>query len=461
MDHAWRLEFRLALSEALIRAVILCERPIDIERDLLGYLTPAWQRLLLRKEASRAVGVDFVNSTCQVFRTAANETAVRKLGREHKQGKSMTLVQEVQAARKKVVTDGYEMSLGELINLYRDNELKIDPVFQRLFRWEDDRKTRFVESILLGIPFPPIFVYQDENGVWELIDGLQRLSTVFQLTGDLNGERAAELGPLVLNGTQFLPSLNGKRWTESAEGAGDGLGQALQIEIKRARVRVEILKSESDISAKFELFQRLNTGGVRLTEQEVRNSIAVSVNPDFYNWLIARSNDSAFVTTTDQTSTALEAQAGVELALRFFAFRTVPYQPGLDVHEYLDRALMVMATSQKFAMDAECSVFERTFRFLNEALGDRAFKRWNGQAFSGKFLMSVFEVLANGVSTNVDALEAIKFKDRNVFLVEAARGLWNNSVFSANSGAGVRGTTRLSKLLPIAGSLLKPNPNVI
>jgi uncharacterized protein with ParB-like and HNH nuclease domain len=65
----------------------------------------------------------------------------------------MSLLEEVQGARKKVVTDGYDMSLGELMNLYRNNELKIDPVFQRLFRWRDDRKTRFIESILLGIPF--------------------------------------------------------------------------------------------------------------------------------------------------------------------------------------------------------------------------------------------------------------------------------------------------------------------
>src|SRR4030088_1357670 len=82
----------------------------------------------------------------------------------------MPLQEEIQAARKKVVTDGYEMSLGELISLYRNDELKIDPVFQRLFRWDDERKTRFIESILLGIPFPPIFVYQDKNGIWELID---------------------------------------------------------------------------------------------------------------------------------------------------------------------------------------------------------------------------------------------------------------------------------------------------
>lgn len=368
----------------------------------------------------------------------------------------MTLQEEVDAARKKVVTDGYEMSLGELINLYRGDELKIDPVFQRLFRWDDERKTRFIESILLGIPFPPVFVYQDKNGVWELIDGLQRLSTVFQLTGELKGERAAELGPLILNGTQFLPSLNGKRWAESTEGAKDGLGQVLQIEIKRARVRVEILKSESDVAAKFELFQRLNTGGATLTEQEVRNSIAVSINRAFYDWLIARASEPAFVKTTDQTETALESQAGVELALRFFAFRSVAYQPGLDIHEYLDQALMQMATNAKFDMVSEAEVFDRTFQFLNDALSDKAFKRWNGQNFSGKFLMSVFEVLATGVSINVDALGQMKPQARNEFLTSTARDLWTNSVFINNSGAGVRGTTRLSKLLPIAGQLLKP-----
>ncbi|BAM90438.1 hypothetical protein S58_44530 [Bradyrhizobium oligotrophicum S58] len=369
----------------------------------------------------------------------------------------MSLLDEVKAARKKVVTDGYEMSLGELINLYKDNELKIDPVFQRLFRWDDERKTRFIESLLLGIPFPPIFVFQNEGGIWELIDGLQRLSTLFQLTGDLKGERAQELGPLVLNGTQFLPSLDGKRWADSSDGAEDGIGQSLQIEIKRARVRVEILKSESDLAAKFELFQRLNTGGAGLTEQEVRNSIAVSINPDFYHWLIALSEYEPFRRTTAQTDSAIEAQAGVELVLRFLSFRSVPYRAGLDVHEYLDRALIEMATNRNFDKAGEDAIFVKTFRYLDEALSDQAFKRWNGHAFAGKFLMSVFEVLATGVSHNVAALEAMEADDRSGFIVRVARGIWNNNAFTTSSGAGVRGTTRLSKLLPIAAQLLNPN----
>lgn len=369
---------------------------------------------------------------------------------------NLSLAEEIQAARKKVVTDGYDMSLGEILNLYRDGELRIDPVFQRLFRWDDERKTRFIESIILGIPIPSIFVSQKEDGVWELVDGLQRISTVLQLAGELRGEGAEALGPLVLNGTRFLPSLYGKRWKESAPNAGDGLGQALQIEIKRARVRVEILKAESDATAKFELFQRLNTGGVGLSEQEVRNSMAVSINRPFYDWLIELSNDENFINTTQQTETALKAQAGVELVLRFHAFRCVPYQSGLDVHEYLDQALIQMASDNNFDRNATGEEFTTAFEYINDALGSDAFKRWNGVTFGGKFLMSVFEVISKGVADNLNAIRQMPSQNRNQFIVNAARNLWQNEIFTQNSGAGVRGTTRLSRLLPLATEMFQP-----
>ena len=368
----------------------------------------------------------------------------------------MTIADEIKVARKKVVTDGYEMSLGEIISLYKGGELVIDPVFQRLFRWDDERKTRFIESLILGIPIPPIFVYQNEQGIWELIDGLQRLATVLQLTGDLDSPKAKELGKLVLNGTRFLPSLNGKRWTESAPQAGDGLGQPLQIEIKRARIRVEILKAESDVSAKYELFQRLNTGGAKLTEQEVRNSIAISLNREFYDWLIERSIDKNFIRTTTQTSIALESQIGVELVLRFLAFRNIDYQQGLDVHEYLDNALFRLASDPDLDLQAEKNVFEKTFSYLNEALAESAFKRWNGEKFTGKFLISLFEVIAFGVSENIAAFEELSSQGRKTIIKRNAISLWGNNIFKENSGAGIRGTTRLSKLLPIAAKLMEP-----
>src|SRR5450759_2271347 len=124
----------------------------------------------------------------------------------------MMLDSEIQEARKQVVSDGYEMSFGEVMSLYQGQEIVINPDFQRLFRWDLSRKTRFIESLLLGIPIPPIFVYQDESGIWELIDGLQRLSTVLEFAGILRDADGAAVEPSVLEGTRFLPSLAGKRW---------------------------------------------------------------------------------------------------------------------------------------------------------------------------------------------------------------------------------------------------------
>lgn len=371
-------------------------------------------------------------------------------------GELMALGEEIAQARTEIVSDGYEMSVGELLNLYRDEELFINPEYQRLFRWEQSSKTRFVESLLLGIPIPPIFVYQDENGIWELIDGLQRLSTIFQLVGVLRVENAPELGPLVLEGTNYLPSLAGKRWEPSADGAEDGIGQAQQLQLKRARLRVEILKKESDAHAKYELFQRLNTGGARLTEQEVRNCVAVMVNPQFNTFLRNLSNFVPFIRTTSQTETAIESQAGVELALRFLAFLNVPYQRGLDVHEYLDKALVEMASNNNFDQEAQRSVFESSFTILDEALGSDAFKRWDGQEFRGKFLMSVFEVLSPGVAINIAAIQALSQEQRLNFIKEKARELWVNDVFRLNSGGGTRGTTRLVNLLPMGRDFLRP-----
>ena len=112
---------------------------------------------------------------------------------------------------------------------------------------------------------------------------------------------------------------------------------------------MEILKKESDPQAKYELFQRLNTGGAQLTEQEVRNCIALMINPQFYRWLAQPSQLPAFVETTAQTEEALKKQAGVELALRFLAFRNAPYQQGLDVHEYLDKALVEHGRERQFS----------------------------------------------------------------------------------------------------------------
>jgi uncharacterized protein with ParB-like and HNH nuclease domain len=92
------------------------------------------------------------------------------------------LKDEIDNAQRRVRTDAYQMSIGEVINMYRDGELIINPDFQRLFRWEIGQKSRLIESLLLGIPIPSIFVFETEESKWELIDGLQRISTLLEFT---------------------------------------------------------------------------------------------------------------------------------------------------------------------------------------------------------------------------------------------------------------------------------------
>jgi hypothetical protein len=366
----------------------------------------------------------------------------------------MSLNEEIAVARKEIVSDGYDMSIGEVMNLYRDGEILISPAFQRLFRWDESRKTRFIESLLLGIPIPPIFVFQREDGVWELIDGLQRLSTIFEFAGMLYLPDKTKAPPSILGGTKFLPSLADKRWEPSGQDATDGIDKALQLAIKRARIRVEILKQESDPYAKYELFQRLNTGGAELSKQEVRNCVAVMLNEDFFNWLITCSENADFRLTVDQTELAIAKQSTVELTLRFFVFRNVPYQLGLDVHEYLDEAMLLVANTIK--KDEEGDIFNRTFELIRRTLADKAFKRWNGNAFIGMFLMSMFEVVTIGVSKNLQAIEALGQVGAEEFITEKCKALWGNELFQKNSGAGVRGTTRLAALLPMAEAFFRP-----
>src|SRR5215831_16016043 len=124
----------------------------------------------------------------------------------------MSLEDEIQNASLSIKTDSYAMSIGELINLYRTKEIDLHPQFQRFFRWTDAQKTRLIESILLGIPLPPIFVAQRRDGVWDVVDGLQRLSSILEFMGELRDAAGTKVAALTLAEAKYLPSLKGKKW---------------------------------------------------------------------------------------------------------------------------------------------------------------------------------------------------------------------------------------------------------
>jgi len=214
--------------------------------------------------------------------------------------------------RNELKTDRLDMSFGEIINIYEEGDLIIRPEYQRAFRWSVEQKTKFIESILLGIPIPPIFVAEDNNGKWELVDGLQRVSTILSFFGKLkidDIEKADKLNFFKLDETDLLGDAI-KNLTSN------DLTPKLKNTIKRAVCRVEILRWDSQIDMRYELFNRLNTGASPLTPQELRNCIYIGEFNKFLQKLAKYEN---FKEIIKPTSYQLERMFLEEMVLRYFA----------------------------------------------------------------------------------------------------------------------------------------------
>jgi hypothetical protein len=354
----------------------------------------------------------------------------------------MPLQEQIDQARSEIRTDGYSMSIGELISLYENDEIDIHPEFQRFFRWSPVQKSRLIESIFLGIPIPQIFVAQRQDGIWDVVDGVQRLSTIFQLVGILKDEDGKALPPLCLEATQYLPDLAGKVW-ENPDDVENSLSQQQRLLIKRSKIDISIILKESDESSKYELFQRLNTGGSPLSPQEVRNAILVMLNRNFYQWLRKLANDQNFQECLSLTDRAIEEQYDMELVLRFIIFRTIDIESLRnigDLSDFLSRKMIEIARDRNFNFDKEEHAFRNTFSFLNSLLGSDSLKKFDNQRerFIGGFLVSGYEVIALGIGSNIE-----HYNQPSEKVKEKIKSVWVNPEFISSTGSGIRASTRI------------------
>lgn len=368
------------------------------------------------------------------------------------------LRKEVEDNRKKISTDGFKVSFGELNSMYKDKELIINPDFQRYFRWNDFQKSRLVESILLGIPIPPIFVSQRNDGKWEVIDGLQRLSTILQFMGSLFDADGNRYPPLVLQKTKLIPSLENAVWEKTTDQASMfELPGDLKLFFKRASVNVEIIKKESDSSSKYELFQRLNTLGSALSDQEVRNCLLIMLNRPAFVWLDELSGLENFLNSLSLSEKSLNERYESELVLRLFAVRNQNFNEEWnrkDVSEVITDSMIEIAQNAAFDFASSKDRFTRTFKFIFEQMEDRAFRRYNAtkQRFEGAFSVSVFECVVVGVYENLDAILAdatYRFEDR-------VKALWARAEFTQQLAHGVRAVIRTKNLVPLGKTHFSP-----
>ena len=272
----------------------------------------------------------------------------------------MTLKQEVDEKSKEIFTDSYSVSLGEIMSMYKEGELNIHPDFQRVFRWSDIQRSKLIESILLGIPIPSIFVSQEENGKWDIVDGLQRLSTIFQFFGILKDENGTIIPKLILQKTKILHLLEGVTI--------ETIDPSLALDIKRSKMNVQIVQRKSDDKLRYELFQRLNSLGSRLTDQELRNCLILMMNKPFYVWLLELSKDQNFLDTVSLSDKQIEEQYSMELVLRFLIFKNSSLEDiksSNDIAEFLNEKTQEMCLNVTFNYETEKNSFLKVFKLLN------------------------------------------------------------------------------------------------
>ena len=353
----------------------------------------------------------------------------------------LILEDALDAVKKDVKTDSYPMSIGELLGMYEKGEIVLRPEYQRYFRWTREQKSKLIESILIGLPLPSFFMAQDTNGNWEVVDGMQRLSTILDFIGVLKAENTQQdhytRFDKLTNDLFYLKGFADKSW--------DDFSRRIQLDFKRAKIQITILMRTTNLDAKFELFQRLNGGGTAITGQELRNAILAGEKPEMLRWLENLANDENFQKVTGLTESDKSTRYDMELVLRFIVFLS-GYASDLknfnSVDVYLTHVLRKFIADTKFDLDGEEKRFKKSFEVIHSAWGDNALK-YKTAPGSGKFSISFFEAVALGVAQNIDALpdnENIKVK------INAIGG---ESRYKDASGSGKNANFRIPKLLEL------------
>ena len=297
---------------------------------------------------------------------------------------------QIEKERNLLHTDRLDVSFGEIMRMYEDKEIVIKPAFQRYFRWDEEQRTRFIESILLGIPIPPIFVAEDGNGVCELVDGLQRISTVLSFFGVLKSE---DEGIRNKNNWELI---KGER-VEALEGfTYETIPNQFRLNIKRSTCRVEILRWNSNYDMGFELFNRLNTGGSPLTTQEIRNCIYRDISPKFNDFLKKLAANQDFRKLIDLSNEQYEELYDEELALRFISLYNNLKEVRTSISQHMTKFMKDALEKENFDYDGYERIFTQVFALL-KPLGTKIFRQDDDN-----FATALYDVITIGVAENYD-----------------------------------------------------------
>lgn len=254
-----------------------------------------------------------------------------------------------------------DLTVRGLADWVRNNTVDRDPDFQRRDRWGAAQQSQLIESFLIGIPVPPIYLKIEEDGTYTVIDGRQRLTAVAEFMD----------GGLRLEGLSFINEIEGKRY----EDLPDQFKKALSVE---PAIRAVTVGSEVNPNPEMtiEVFHRLNTGGIQLEAQEIRN--ALFGGP--LNSLIEKLSRNEFMVRqmkTEEGSQGFKKMKDHEYVLRFFTLRDLGQDAASSPAESMDRYMRQNRFADRDQLKDLEDDFETMVSRSEASLGELAFRRWS------------------------------------------------------------------------------------
>ena len=280
------------------------------------------------------------------------------------------------------------MNVSSLMERLFNNEIDLSPVFQRKKDlWDDTRQSRLIESLMLRIPIPTFYFDAAQEGEWRVIDGLQRL-TAFKnfLLGYPAESSVSESGSFkrAFTGLQYLTEFNGKTFDE--------LPRQYVRRIKEAQIFAFCVQKGTPETVVYNIFQRINTGGLQLEPQEIRNAMYHGASTELANAL-AQSRE--FLETT-MYSIKPDRMMDQEYIIRFMAFTELDYVNEYkgNIDAFLIKAMKEINHYDKADLQRIENNFYKVMKYSGELFGRFAFRRISEGGRRGPINKALFELFS-------------------------------------------------------------------
>lgn len=256
------------------------------------------------------------------------------------------------------------ITLREAYMMIANGDINLSPDFQRNVVWDDGRKSRLIESILLRIPLPVFYFSADRKGVLSVVDGLQRLTAIKEFMEN----------KLPLQDLEYLDDYEGSTYNKGKKTLDDRLLRRFNL----TQIIINVIDAQSPTKVKYDIFRRLNTGGRPLNSQELRNCLASEELRQALRSM-AKSDEFKATTTNSISDERMEAQ---EYALRFIRFRMLHITPNKKIEEYsgnmdeeLDNFVDYLSSKEDFNYDEYVQAYDRAMKNARHLFGRHAFRK--------------------------------------------------------------------------------------